>query len=295
MFRAIYRQRRRVMVSTFFFLLAIFLVLEDKIRATLQGENWAYGALYTLFFFSFVGLVIGGVVAVVTTFLPFIRRMAEVSAVFVFLATVSYQLIPSEFTSQHPGLLSLLYVVMSFSLLHLMYDRGLDRFPIRLISPSIRSFTSPRSAEQLWIELVPGVGDPEQFWQTNLSDITPTPEHPTTWKARFAVGGGAFVHRLFKIESMEFPHHCRYRYEDEVSPQNLPVNAGTVTITLTPSKNGTRVTFEDTPDAQLPRHALEDWMDDILGDEMDFIRARHLGKWDWTKTGREFRLAARLS
>ena len=171
----------------------------------------------------------------------------------------------------------------------------LDRFPIRLLSSSKRSFVSPKSAQALWAELVPGAGEPSQYWESNLVEMTSVEGQPQHFKARFACGGGMFTHRNFTIEATTAPQYCRYRYADEVSARNQAQNAGTVDITLNPVKNGTRVTFEDQPDAQLPRVALYNWLDDSLGDEMHHLRARHQNRWDWTLTGRHQRQMARLS
>lgn len=47
----------------------------------------------------------------------------------------------------------------------------------------------------------------------------------------------------------------------------------------------TRVQLSQTQDAMLPRVALQCWFDDLLGDQLDSLRARISDRRDWSITG----------
>ncbi len=283
------------MVSTFFALLILYLAVGPMMHEMTAGNPWLLQTLFFVITFSIFGVMIATGIAVLVVLFPVIRLNAEFMGLVFFLLALIQLYLPGEFGAQYPLLNLVGFFAAIFGLQQLMYGHVLDRFPMRLLNSSKRGFVSPKPADALWAELVPGAGDVGQYWEQNLTEITPHDGKPNQFKARFALGGGTFVHRIFVIEIADAGRHCRYRYSDEVSARNLPQNSGTVDITLTPAKNGTRVTFEDRPDAQLPRVALYNWMDDSAGDELDHIRARHLGRWDWTITGRNQRLIARLS
>jgi hypothetical protein len=295
MFRAMYRQRRRVLVSTFFALLILYLAGGPMMHELTAGSPLLVQTLFFVITFLIFGAMIATGIAVLVVLFPVIRVNAEFMGLVFFLLGLIDLYLPDEFNTQYPLVYLVGFFGTIFGLQQLMYGHALDRFPMRLLNPSKRGFVSPKPADALWAELVPGAGEVGQYWVQNLTEIAPHDGKPNQFKARFALGGGAFVHRIFVIEIADTGRHCRYRYADEVSSRNLPQNSGTVDITLTPAKTGTRVTFEDRPDAQLPRDALYNWMDDIAGDELDHIRARQLGRWDWTITGRHQRLIARLS
>ncbi len=275
MLRLIYRQRRRLLFTSFFTTLALMMNVMrfHWTPDSLVGPAWITGlALFLTALIVAVGVFACG--AVLVLIIPKWRTMLELLALIFFTNTALGLLFPSLF--QLPYIGPFLPMVVCFGILGVLYGEVLDRFRIWVDHRSRRSFVSPKSASELWSELVPGEAAIEAHWDSLLCELDQDPDDPDTFEARYALGASVFEHQTMTILERDEPHHAKYHHVGEVNPKNRSLVEGTFEIWIEPQdKGGCKVTLEARRNLLLLRIALLMWFDDNIGDQTDHLRARH--------------------
>lgn len=286
MLRFLYRQRRRLLFTSFFTTLALMMFVVHYF--------WEFGGMGLALWIELASLAMTALVvavcacamtAVLILLFPNWRTMAELFGVILF-ANLSLQLaFPT--LEYIPVIGFVAPFALSFALFALMYGEVMDRFRIWVDHRSSRSFISPKSAEELWVELVPGEAALETHWDSLLCALEPDPDDPDTYDARYALGASVFEHQTMTMLERDAPHYAKYHHVGDVNPANRSLVEGTFSIRIEPrDKGGCKVTLEGARNLLLLRIALLMWFDDSIGDQTDHLRARHLGRRDWSHTGR---------
>ncbi|MEM7521629.1 MAG: hypothetical protein AAF307_11390 [Pseudomonadota bacterium] len=286
MFRLLYRQRRRILFTAFFTTMALMLFVVQTYWAAAVGDFPAWISYTSLALTSLiVAICVGLLTALLILVFPNWRMIAELFALTLFVNVTLDMLFPSLFETTYIG--GFLQLAVYFALFALMYGEVMDRFRIWVDHHSTRSFNSPKPADELWAELVPGEAALDTHWDSLLCALEPDAEEDGAYDARYALGASVFEHQTMTILEKDAPHYAKYHHVGDVNPNNRNLVEGTFAIRITPlEKGGCKVTLEGRRSLLLLRVALLMWFDDYLGDQTDHIRARHLGRRDWSETGR---------
>lgn len=286
MFRFLYRQRRRLLFGGFFAALGAFLFLSSNLAHLDVGVPWITVVAIGLTILI-CAMVYMAIAAVYITLFPRWRQLVELFPLGFLLNSLAGMAFPTLLGPESETVLgSLSFFAIWMLLYSLTYGTLLDRFPITLDWTSQRSFTSDRSAEALWAELVPGEAPPEAHWDKLLREFEADPEDPDSYELSYTHGVG-----LFQQQTITFlertPHtFAKYYFVSDVDPRNKALTEGTHSVRIDPRPDGSnRVTLHEENSALLPRVALLMWFDDALGDCTDHIRAGHAGKRDWSMSG----------
>lgn len=305
MLRLIYRQRRRLIVGGFFGTLGLMMMVMDQFHVIglsgegLSGEGlssepaWIVAATLILTaILVWIGFMLAG--AVIVLLLPNWRFMVEMIGIVIFANAAMNALFPWVYHIPFIGPLAPFILSMSF--FALMYGELLDRFRLWLDYREQRSFVSPKSAQELWAELVPGAAPIEHHWDSLLYSMEPDPDDPDAYQVQYNHGVSLYEHQTMTFLQKDSPHYAKYHHVGEVDPKNRHLVEGTYEIRITPrAKGGCTVTFSDCRSLMLHRLALTVWFDDYLGDQTDHLRARHRGRSDWSLAGRLRRKIGQLS
>lgn len=304
MFKLMWRQRRRSLFSGFFFSLYLALTYGAEFYGLMMAaQDHGADPLFVsvavslaVICFVIAGLIVALILSPIILFLPALRFNAETVSLTLFLWGLVLYFVPAAIREDFPLISFGVLILVAFALPQILYGHVLDRFPLRLLNDSTRSFVSPKSAEQLWEQMVPGAGPVAAHWESALRSIEVQGDDPGSLRLVYALGGGCFLNRNIRFQSRTAPHHCIYRSMGDVTNANQNTNAGTVEITISSISGGRhRVTVTESPDAMLPRIAFADWMDDLNGDSMDHISAKHHTRRDWSITGRVLRRIEKLA
>ncbi|KIN66388.1 hypothetical protein Z946_400 [Sulfitobacter noctilucicola] len=295
MLRLIYRQRRRLIFTSFFTTLALMMITIRWfwLPGAVEGPHWI--ELIALFLTALIVFVCTfAVAALVVLLVPGWRTMCELLALIFFANTSLSLLFPSILELPYVG--AFIPIGVCFGILALVYGEVLDRFRIWVDHRTRRSFISPKSAGDLWLELVPGAAPLETHWDSLLCALEPDPDDSDSYEARYALGASVFEHQTMTILEKDAPHHAKYHHVGDVNPKNRSLVEGTFEIWITPlDKGGCKVTLEANRTLLLLRIALLMWFDDSIGDQTDHLRARHLDRRDWSISGRWRRKVGQFS
>ncbi|WP_370401251.1 hypothetical protein [Sulfitobacter sp. JB4-11] len=296
MLRHIFRQRRRLLFGCLFF----WLTLAPTLVRDLSAEAWnqtgpAWILPVTLFLtFVIVTACFFVVVGLFVLLLPKLRILVETVFVIIFLNTVLPGLLPGLYAS--PLMSGVLQMACAIGVFILFYGEFMDRFRFWLDHTSERHFISPKSAEELWAELVPGASPVQGHWDSRLHAVLPVDGEPDAFEVQYSHGASLYEHQTMTFLERDAPLHARYHHVGEVDPRNRSLLEGTFSIRITPLESGgCRVTLIATRQLLLLRAALLMWFDDHLGDQADHLYARHRGYRDWTTTGTAMRSAGKLA
>ena len=286
MLRLIYRQRRRLIFGAFFGTLGLMMMVFDQGTMRMISAEPAWIRPVTLMLTSLVVFVCIGAVGVVTIILlPNWRLMVEMLGLAIFINAAVSALIPGVYDVPYIG--GFTPFVITMFIFALMYGEMLDRFRIGLDYRAVRSFVSPKSARELWAELIPGEAPIQDHWDSLLHSLEPDPDDPDAYLVQYNHGVSFYEHQTMTFLEKDAPHYAKYHHVGEVNPKNRNLVEGTYEVRITPrDKGGCMVTIEDYRNLMLHRLALSVWFDDTLGDQTDHLRARHKARRDWSLTGR---------
>lgn len=286
MFRRIYRQRRRLLVGAFFFTLGVVIMVMEGVTAGILEfyTPWIAGIAAVVFalIIMLCYILVG---AVFLTLLPDWRTLIEMVGLIFFTMTALPLLFPIIYSV--PYLDAALPFLLTLGLYGLVYGEVLNRFRLWVDHKSSKSFVSPKSAEALWAELVPGEGPINDHWDTMLYSLETDEDDPDSYYAQYTYGGSIYEHQTMTFLERDAPHFARYHHVGEVDPKNRSLVEGTYAVEITPlDKGGCRVKVTGTRTWLVHSAALLIWFDDYLGDQIDHLRAIHHKKSDWSLTGR---------
>jgi hypothetical protein len=295
MFRLIYRQRRRLILGAFFATLGLMMMALDKGALDLITDHPAWIAPVTIVLTALIVMACTVAVgAMVILLLPNWRYLLEMMGITIFVNAAFNTFLPSVFDI--PVIGGFVPFILAMFVFALMYGEMLDRFRLWLDYRSVRSFVSPKSADALWAELVPGEAPVAAHWDSLLYSLEPDPEDPDTFQVQYNHGISFFEHQTMTFLEKDAPFHAKYHHVGEVNPNNRSLVEGTYEVRIIPrDSGGCKVTIRDCRDLMLHRAALAAWFDDTLGDQVDHLRARHKGRRDWSLTGRIRRKIGQLS
>ncbi|MEW9918639.1 hypothetical protein AB2B41_03420 [Marimonas sp. MJW-29] len=286
MFRLIYRQRRRLLFGTFFVTMALILMALDFGGAEIIGPYPTWIMLTAVGLTSLLvalGVLLTGILIILL--MPNWRSMIELFALIFFVNAVLGILAPSVYDIPYFG--GFMPLFLTIAIFSLVYGEALDRFRLWVDYDATRSFVSPKAPEELWAELVPCEAPVEGHWDSLLYRLEPDPEDADTLQAQYTHGGSCYEHQTMTFLEKEAPHIARYHHVGEVDPKNRSLVEGIYEVRITPREGGgSTVTFLTRRNLMLHRQALAMWFDDHLGDQADHLRARHMGRADWSQTGR---------
>ncbi len=286
MFRYLYRQRRRILFGTFFFTMALLLNYEE----TVEMENASLSLLLIFYTLSFVvfGVLIAALIALFITIIPELRNIIELMSLFSFiLASITY--FSPEFFSADSGhwITSFTPIIILVTIGLLMQGSLLDKTRLQGRLKETRSFKSPKSANELWRELIPGKAPINEYYDCLLSEVRIDQNDPNIIRTSFAQGQGLYRHEIFDILEEKPNKYCKYSFSTEVSSKARKRTTGTYEITIEPQeKGGCKVTLATDEVIPLFKNAILVWFDDALGSRVDHIYAKHHGKRDWSTVGR---------
>jgi len=243
--------------------------------------------VYTLTLFT-VGIIIAAAIAIFITIIPELRNIIEFISLFSFiLASITYFF--PEFFSADSGhwITSFIPIIILVALGLLMQGSLLDKTRLQGRHKATRSFKSPKSANELWRELIPGKAPINEYYDCLLSEIRIDQADPNTIRASFAQGQGFYRHEIFNILEEDPDKYCKYNFSTEVSSKARKRTTGTYEITIAPQeKGGCKVTLATDEVIPLFKNAMLFWFDDVHGSRVDHIYAKHHGKRDWSTVGR---------
>ncbi|MFC6637916.1 hypothetical protein GV827_06675 [Sulfitobacter sp. JBTF-M27] len=286
MLRLIYRQRRRLLFGSFFGTLALMMMVLDMGGLGVLGTYPTWILVTTLVLTSLVvATCIFAVSALLILLLPNWRMMIELTGLVTFASASMSVVFPAAY--EVPLIGSFWPFILTVMIFSVIYGEVLDRFRIWVDYRSKRSFVSPKSAQELWTELVPGEAPIADHWDSMLYMLEPDPDEPDSYAVQYTHGGSVYEHQTMTYLKKDAPHFAKYHHVGEVDPKNRSLVEGTYEIEITPrDKGGCKVTFTASRNLMLHRQALALWFDDHLGDQADHLRARHLGRSDWSQSGR---------
>ncbi|NNE52548.1 MAG: hypothetical protein HKN30_09110 [Sulfitobacter sp.] len=286
MLRLIYRQRRRLLFGTFFGTLALMLMALNQAGTEFLYEQATWITLVALGLTTLVvalALFLGSTLFLLL--LPNWRMMIEFLPFVLFVNAVLNNLVPGWTEIPYIGVV--MPIALTMVIFSLMYGEALDRLRLWVDYRSKRSFVSPKSAEELWAELVPGEAPIENHWDSLLYSLEPDPEDPDSLIAEYTHGSSVYEHQTMTFLDKAAPTHARYHHVGEVDPKNRSLVEGIYEVHITPrEKGGCLVTLDERRDLMVHRQALMMWFDDHLGDQADHLQSQHLGRRDWSQTGR---------
>lgn len=285
MLRLLWRQRRRLVVSSFFVSLGLMMMAHARGAFAGIGQPWFIYAATLLLTGLVVAICVALIGAVVLILLPRWRTMLELIGIVVFLNGALDRFWPAVYDIPYIG--AFLPFLTTMACFAVIYGEVLDRFRVRLDHRTCRHVNSPLDAETLWRQLVPGAADVAQHWDPLLYALDPVDDDPDSLEATYTHGAS-----LYQLQTMTFvdkspPYHAKYYHVGQVNPKNRSLVEGTFEITITPRKDqsGCRISLCSNVTAALPRIALAQWFDDDLGDRADFLLAQQTGRRDWSMSG----------
>ena len=286
MFRLIYRQRRRLLFGSFFGTLALMLMFLDMgghaILAVYPTWITVTSMVLTASIVA-IGIFLAG--AAIVLLLPNWRMMIELMSLVLFLNATTTILFPAIYDIPLIGMFW--PFILTVSIFSVMYGEVLDGLRPWVDYRSTRSFLSPKSADELWAELVPGEAPIARHWDSMLYTLEPDPEEPDSFAVQYTHGGSVYEHQTMTYLEKDAPHYAKYHHVGEVDPKNRSLVEGIYEVQITPLETGgCKVTFTACRSLMLHRQALAMWFDDHLGDQVDHLRALHLGRSDWSQSGR---------
>ncbi len=293
MLHLLYRQRRRILTCALTAAAGIFVLVANTLPV---GFAAAVGV--PIWAILIAGLAVGALggalfaVLIVLVF-PSQRVVAEFSGIVFFLAALAITQLPPDLLDGIYGGFAIIFVALAIN--GVIYGTWLDRFRLKLDIGGIRRFRTPLPPEDAWASLVPDPDHLDDHWDPLLSKLERHPEDDASFDARYHHGQSIYQHQTMTFLEREAPRRARYHHTGEVSGPNQPLAEGVYGVEIEPDGNGSLVTITSHHAALLPRVALLMWFDDALGDQTDYIRARHEGRRDWSVTGRYRREAAALS
>ena len=287
MFRFIYRQRRRLMFSSFFCTLGLMLLVgaDDGGFSIFKDVLWVYVATIAITTLI-VAFCILAVVALFIVVLPGWRTMVEVMSIVLF--TQMIVAVAAPWIIDIPYIGSFTPFIITMMIFSMTYGEFSDRFRMNVDHPETRKFYSPKAAEDLWSELVPEADTLSDHWDTLLCDLEPDDEDPDSYQAKYTHGGSLYELQTMTYLEKNAPYSAKYHHLGDVNPKNRSLVEGTYEIHIAPKvgKDGCTVTLTSRHNAVLLRTALLRWLDDDLGDRTAHLRAKHKGRRDWSMTGR---------
>lgn len=286
MLKFIYRQRRRLLFGGLFATLSVIVFLSANLMYFDTGVPWF--SIAALWITALVcGLIYMAVGAIYITLFRRWRQLVEMVPLILFINSLLGQILQSWFGVDTTGTLSSVgYFAICMLLYSLIYGPLLDRFPLFLSWEARSSFTSPRTADQLWSELVPGAAPTDQHWDKLLHDFEPDPEDGDSLELTYTHGHSFYQHQTITFLEYEEGHRARYYFVGDVDPKNQSLTEGTYALEITPAPSGgCRIQICETHTALLPRVGIMMWFDDALADSVDHIAAQHNDKRDWSISG----------
>ncbi|MDQ2088397.1 SRPBCC family protein [Marimonas arenosa] len=300
MFRLIYRQRRRLLFGWFFFLLTVFTMFfhsngHDLASVEPSRLLWGLPLLFA------AGLAMTGavfaVIALLVAVMPRWRHIVELTFVMVFLE-VALGLSPriAALLGLPPGYSGFVWFFIFVALFSVTYGVALDRFRFALAWRSTRIAKLPLPPEEVWKSFAIRDHGPEGHWAPLLHRVEPHPDDPDTLDVLYKLGPSTYEHQTQQVLESTAPTRYRYRFFGDTASPNRALTTGEFEVQIAPDgAGGSHVTVSERHDAMLPRDALNLWFDDFLGDTLDAIRARTLGKRDWSIRGLAWRKILSLS
>lgn len=294
MFRLIYRQRRRLLLGSFFGTLGIMMTVFHRFNMDSLNEVSLPLALSALLL---LGLLLGSAIIAVSVIwvvlLPNARTMVELVGIAAFVNAVIAITLPQVLMI--PYVSALAPLLLGGMIYAFVYGGLLDRFRLWVDYKTTRSFVSPKSVEELWEELVPGEAPLRRHWDNMLYALERDQDDPETLDAQYIQD----IHDEFNIEHQtmtfldrEAPYYARYHHVGDINPRTHSLVEGIYEIRIEADLDGgSKVTLSQSRRLIPHQIALSLWLDDHLGDQTDYLLARHLNRKDWSQAGRSRRRA----
>lgn len=285
MFRFIYRQKRRTLFGAFFAALTVLVFIFDNWGSIYGGPFGTFGWVIALATALIVAVVAVVVFSLYALLFPTWRSIIEMLSFAIFMETILSITFPNlaadYWFSPFLGFALFMFIYS------ITYGTLLDRFPMWLAWETRRSFKSPKTASEIWSELLPGKGPLEQHWDSSLHDIIADPDDPDSFELKYTHGHGFYEQMTITYLEEEPFSHCKYYFAGDVDPRNSNLVDGTFQVDIEQiPEGGCKVTLTQSRKALLPRLGLALWFDDYMGGEVDFLYARHNGKRDWSLPGK---------
>lgn len=294
MFRFIFRQRRRILTGGLFSFLSMLLAFSEAPEFYLYGVGST--AMAWVIFILAISIMTLGMMVVFALFIALFKRwrfLVELIPVFTFLVALFE---PVYDTLPVPGAVGPFAWFAGWMLFFtFVYGTGLDDYRSKLAWRSRRTVSVAMAPEALWPRLETAVGRENEHWTPILHEVRAT-EDPRTFDVLYKMGPSIFQHQTQTVLARDENVHFRYHFTGDTAPGNSALADGIFDIRLEPKgESETRLTLEMDQQAMLPRDALSVWFDDLLGDQLDSLRARLAGKRDWSVTGLMHREIMKLS
>lgn len=294
MLRFIYRQKRRTLFGAFFVALTVLVFIFDNWGSISTGPFGGFGWLVALLTALVVAIIAVIFFSLFILVFPNWRQLIELFSFIVFIEIILGVAIPGIYSDYWFS--PILMFATFMGIYSITYGTALDRFPMWVAWETSRSFKSPKTAQEIWCELLPGKGPLEQHWDTSLHDISADPDDPDTFELRYTHGHSLYEQMTITYLEEDPFSHCKYYFAGDVDPKNSNLVDGTFQIDIAPLDNGgCKVTLTQSRKSLLPRLGLALWFDDYTGGEADFLYAKHNGKRDWSLPGKYRRKVRQLA
>lgn len=198
MFRRLYCQRRRLLLSAFFVALGLFATLSRHSDALLDGMElvwWGPAVLLSLTSLI-MALLYAGLGAALILLLPDWRGLIEIMALTFFADAMLAFALPAYFgIDSASGFGILTWFCLYMLIFSLIYGSLLDRFRLWLGYGAQRSFVSPLSPGELWRRMVLGQAPLSDFYDPLLAEAEPDGEDPESFEIAYRHGHSFFEHQ----------------------------------------------------------------------------------------------------
>ena len=290
MFRTMYRQRRRALFGSFFYLLMLgTMFFSDPPEWYAIGWNpvVVWGVIVVCF--AVVGICATFVFALFATLLPRWRCVIELVA-FVSFLELAFRELVFDYRSLFVALdvqwaaafamFGLFILCFKFT-----YGNGLDRFTRLFVGKARGSAVVMGTPEEIWERIIAANDIPADHIEPNLKSVEKIAEADGALRVIYNFGASTFLAQTHRVLQSNRPNRYVYAYEGDASDRN-GVGAGQFEVTITPEwTDRCRVDIMLRSGGMYPRQALITWFDDTVGDLLDSFRARRAGKRDWSVFG----------
>ena len=286
MFRIIYRQRRRILLTASLCTMAILVGL-----TTLNPLSSATPAHELVLTFGIFFCVIAVAVSIFVLILPQIRNVWEMLAAYTFFETSFIAAAPelNAFLAE-TGFRSLVSL-LAWGLLYMtFYGPLLDRLPSWFSLWSRQRITVNATPQAVWNALIPRAADEEGYWSGEKSfetdDLLDGEDETNNAAHRPAPPGRLFANQAVSFVERSHPRHCRYYLLGEPYGPKGETSEGIFEMRINPDGPGrSHVDVYLFRSATRIREAMTLWFDDAVGDQADGIR-RALNKLEFRKSSR---------
>ncbi|WP_299190844.1 hypothetical protein [uncultured Litoreibacter sp.] len=291
-FKAIWRQRRRVLTGVFGLLFLGMIFANSEIGGFEGIPAWALGLGLAI-----MAPLIAAPIILLIMVIPSIRNVIECLVVALLIEAAILAAFPGlAQTLQAWDIGAILWLIIWLSVYFFLYGSLSDRLPSWFSYTGRSRFTTTAAPQDVINAATPTPDAEEAYYTGAMEYLGPDPLEEDSFNVRYNIGESLYEHQRITILEHQPGKRCRYYFMGDVSAKNADFAEGVFDVTATALPNGkTRVEIvEERPHLRL-RHALWNWFDDSVADGADALRAKLEGRRDWSFSGRFWRKVAKLA